>query len=149
MEKHFRVWNTCPPVRVLWKNLEKNTWQGLDPLLTTGQGYACVIPEHERHQNGCLSDASNQSQPLMGPMKRLQLDKLNLSRFNFGLMLLGLLSTIWLKRLITHETNHHRKEKFLNTLFIKNKKGGDVGNPQDPQSLLERSGVTVTFMQQP
>jgi hypothetical protein len=111
MEKHFRVWNTCPPVRVLWKNLEKNTWQGLDPLLTTGQGYACVIPEHERHQNGCLSDASNQSQPLMGPMKRLQLDKLNPSHwFNFGLkgligigelMLLGLLSIIWLKRLIT------------------------------------------------
>jgi hypothetical protein len=63
-------------------------------------------------QDGCLSDASNQSQPLMGPMKRLQLDKLNLSHwFNFGLkglidigglMLLGLLSIIWLiKRLIT------------------------------------------------
>jgi hypothetical protein len=57
-------------------------------------------------QEGCLSDASNQSQPLKGPMKRLQLDKHNLSHwFNFGLkgltgisglMLLGLLSIIWL-----------------------------------------------------
>jgi transposase InsO family protein len=44
MEKHFDAWNTCPPVRVLWKNLETNTWQGPDPLLTTGQGYACVFP---------------------------------------------------------------------------------------------------------
>jgi hypothetical protein len=40
-----------------------------------------------------------------------------------GLMLLGLLSIIWLKRLITQETNHCKKEKFLNTFFIKNKKG--------------------------
>jgi hypothetical protein len=96
-------------------------------------------------QDGCLSDASNQSQPLMGPMKRLWLNKLNPSQwFNFGLkglisiggfMLLGLLSIIWLKRLITQETNCHTKEKFLNTFFIKNKKRGDVGNPQDPQSL--------------
>jgi hypothetical protein len=49
-----------------------------------------------------------------------------------GLMLLGLLSIIWLKRLITLESNHHKKEKFLNTVFIKNKKGGDVGNSLDP-----------------
>jgi hypothetical protein len=107
-------------------------------------------------QDGCLSNASNQSQPLMGPMKRLRLDKLNSSHwFNFGLigigglMLLGLLSIIWLKRLITQETNCHKKEKFLNAFFIKNKKEGDVGNPQDPQSLLERSRVTVAFVQQP
>jgi hypothetical protein len=66
-------------------------------------------------------------------MKRLQLNKLNPSHwFNFGLkgligigelMLLGLLSIIWLKRLITRETNHHNKEKFLNAFFIKNLKG--------------------------
>jgi hypothetical protein len=36
MEKHFCAWNKCPSVRVLWKNLETNTWQGPDPLLTTG-----------------------------------------------------------------------------------------------------------------
>jgi transposase InsO family protein len=48
MEKHFHAWNTCPPVHVLWKNLETNTWQGPDPLLTTGRGYACVFPEHEQ-----------------------------------------------------------------------------------------------------
>jgi hypothetical protein len=57
--------------------------------------------------DGYLFDASNQSQPLTGPMKRLQLDKFNSSYwFNFGLkglidigglMLLGLLSIIWLK----------------------------------------------------
>jgi hypothetical protein len=86
------------------------------------------------------------------------LDKLNPNHwFNFGLkeligiggfMLLSLLSITWLKRLITRETNCHKKEKFLNALFIKNKKGGDVGNPQDPQSL-ERSGVTGAFVQQP
>jgi hypothetical protein len=64
-------------------------------------------------------------------------------------MLLGLLSIIWLKKLITGETNRRKKEKFLNAFFIKNKKGGDVGNPQDPQSLLERRGVTVSFVQQP
>jgi hypothetical protein len=64
-------------------------------------------------------------------------------------MLLGLLSIIWLKKLITRETNHCKKEKFLNAFFIKNKKGGDVGNPQDPQSLLEKSRVTVAFVQQP
>jgi hypothetical protein len=48
MEKHFCAWNTCPPVCVLWKNLETNTWQGPGSLLTTGWGYACVFPEHER-----------------------------------------------------------------------------------------------------
>jgi hypothetical protein len=48
MEKHFHAWNTCPPMHVLWKNLETNTWQGPDPLLTTGRGYACVFPEHEQ-----------------------------------------------------------------------------------------------------
>jgi hypothetical protein len=48
MEKHFHAWNTCPPVRVLWKNLETNTWQGPNPSLTTGRRYACVFPEHER-----------------------------------------------------------------------------------------------------
>jgi hypothetical protein len=47
MEKHFCAWNTCPPLCVLWKNLETNIWQGPDPLLTTGQVYACVFPEHE------------------------------------------------------------------------------------------------------
>jgi hypothetical protein len=59
-------------------------------------------------QDGCLSNVSNQSQPLMGPMKRLQLNKLNLSRwFNFvqkgligivGLIFGGLLSIICLKK---------------------------------------------------
>jgi hypothetical protein len=39
--------------------------------------------------------------------------------------------------------NCHKKEKFLKVFFIKNKKGGDVGNPQDLQSLLEKSGVSV------
>jgi hypothetical protein len=73
-------------------------------------------------QDGCPSDASNQSQPLMGPMKRLWLDKLNPSHwFNFGLtglidigglMLLGLLSIIWLKRLIIRETKHPKKKNF-------------------------------------
>jgi hypothetical protein len=86
------------------------------------------------------------------------LDKLNPSHwFNFGLkgligigglMLLGLLNIIWLNRLITRETNCHKKEKFLNGFFIKNKNGGDVENPQDPQSLLENSRVTVAFVQQ-
>jgi hypothetical protein len=47
MEKHFHAWNTCLPMRVLQKNLETNICQGPDPLLTTGQGYACVFPEHE------------------------------------------------------------------------------------------------------
>jgi hypothetical protein len=96
---------------------------------------------------------------LRDPWRRLQLDKLNSSHwFNFGLkrlkgigglMLLGLLNIIWLKRLITLETNCHKKEKFLYTFFIKNKNGGDVWNPQDSQSLLERSRVTVAFVQQP
>jgi hypothetical protein len=53
------------------------------------------------------------------------------------------------KKLIIWETNHCKKEKFLNAFFIKNKKGGDVGNTQDPQSLLEKSGVIVAFVQQP
>jgi hypothetical protein len=35
-------------VHVLWRNLETNIWQGPDALLTTGWGYACVFPEHER-----------------------------------------------------------------------------------------------------
>jgi hypothetical protein len=35
MEKHFYAWDTCPPVCVLWKNLETNTWQEPDTLLTT------------------------------------------------------------------------------------------------------------------
>jgi hypothetical protein len=48
MEKHVCACNTCPPVCVLWKNLETNIWQRHDPLLTTGQGYACVFPEHEQ-----------------------------------------------------------------------------------------------------
>jgi hypothetical protein len=48
MEKHFHAWDICSPVHVLWKNLETNTWQGPDPLLTTGRGYACVFPEHEQ-----------------------------------------------------------------------------------------------------
>jgi hypothetical protein len=83
------------------------------------------------------------------PWRRLQLDKLNPSHwFNFGLkgligigglMLLGLLSVIWLKRLITWETNCCKTEKFLNTFFIKNKKGEDMGNFEDSQSLLKRS----------
>jgi hypothetical protein len=64
-------------------------------------------------------------------------------------MLLGQLSIILLKRLITLETNHCKKGKFLNRFFIKNKKGGDVGNPQNPQSLLEKSEVNVAFVQQP
>jgi hypothetical protein len=98
-------------------------------------------------QDDCLSDESNQSQPLMGPMKRFWPDKLNPSHcFNFGLkglidisilMFLGLLSIIWLKRLITQEAYCYKKEKFLNTFFIKYKKEGDVGNSQDPQSLLK------------
>jgi hypothetical protein len=56
------------------------------------------------YQDGCFSDASNQSQALTGPMKRLWLDKLNPSHwFNFGLKvligiggltLLGILSII-------------------------------------------------------
>jgi hypothetical protein len=50
---------------------------------------------------------------------------------------------------ITQDTNCHKKEKFLNIFFIKNKKGGEVGNPQDPQSFLERSRVTAAFVQQP
>jgi hypothetical protein len=55
-----------------------------------------------------------------------------------GLMLLGLLSIIWLKRLIMWENNHHKKEKSLNAFFIKKKKRqGDMDNSQDPQSLLE------------
>jgi hypothetical protein len=87
------------------------------------------------------------------------LDKLNPSHwFNFGLkgligisglMLLGLFSIIWLKRLITRETNHHKKEKFLQAFFIKNKKGGNIGKSQDPQSLLEKSRVIVAFVQHP
>jgi transposase InsO family protein len=48
MEKHFCAWNTCPPVPVLWKNLETNTWQGTDPLLTTSRGYDFVFQEHEQ-----------------------------------------------------------------------------------------------------
>jgi hypothetical protein len=48
MEKHFHAWNTCPPVCVLRKNLETNTWQGPDPLVTRGREYACVFPEHEQ-----------------------------------------------------------------------------------------------------
>jgi hypothetical protein len=32
---------------VLWKNLQINTWQGPDTLLTTCWRYACVFPEHE------------------------------------------------------------------------------------------------------
>jgi hypothetical protein len=48
MEKHFHTWNTCPPVPVLWKNLETNTRQRPDPFLTTGQGYTCDFPEHEQ-----------------------------------------------------------------------------------------------------
>jgi hypothetical protein len=48
MKKHFCAWNTYPPMCVLWKNLETNTWQGPDPLLTTGRGYACVFLEHEQ-----------------------------------------------------------------------------------------------------
>jgi hypothetical protein len=81
----------------------------------------------------------------MGPMKRLK----GLIGIG-GLMLLGLLSIIWLKRLITQETNHHKKRKISQYFFHKKmKKGGDVGNPQDPQSLLERSRVTVAFVQQP
>jgi hypothetical protein len=95
-------------------------------------------------------------------MKSIWLDKLNPSHwFNFGLkgligigglMLLDLLGIIWLKRLNTQETKYHKKEKFLNAFFIKNKKGRDVGSPQDPQSLLEKSGVTVIspfFMSSP
>jgi hypothetical protein len=45
-----------------------------------------------------------------------------------------------------------KKETFLNVFVIqnkRNKKGGDVGNPQEPQSLLEKSRVTVDFVQQP
>jgi hypothetical protein len=38
-----------------------------------------------------------------------------------------------------------KKEKFLNTFFINNKKGENVGNSQDPQSLLEKSRATVAF----
>jgi hypothetical protein len=71
MEKHFCAWNTCPPVHVLWKNLETNMWQGPDPLLTTGRGMLVSFQNMNDDQDGCLSDASNQSQPLMGPMKRL------------------------------------------------------------------------------
>jgi hypothetical protein len=56
-------------------------------------------------------------------------------------MLLGLLSVIWLKLL--------QNRKISKCFFIKSQKGGDVGNPQDPQRLLEKSRVTVAFVQQP
>jgi hypothetical protein len=123
MEKHFHAWNTCSRVCVVWKNLETNTWQGPDPLVTTGQGMLVSFQNMKPNQDGCLSDASNQSQLLTGLMKKLWLDKFNPSHwFNFGrkeLMLLGLLSIIWLKRLITQETNHHKKQKNISKLFHK------------------------------
>jgi hypothetical protein len=86
------------------------------PLIETTLQHSFInmsFQNMNNNQDGC------QSELLMGPMKRLQLDKLNLSNwFIFGLkgligirglMLLGLLSITWLKRLISQETNCYKK----------------------------------------
>ena len=45
MEQHCgqRIPGTSP--LVYWKIPEENVWQGPDPFITWGQGYACVFPE--------------------------------------------------------------------------------------------------------
>jgi hypothetical protein len=101
------------PVHVLWKNLETNAWQGPDPLITTGRGYACDFPEHEWQPRWlplrCIKPVTATDRT----HEKILAGKLNPSHwFNFGLkglidigglMILGLLSIIWLKK-----TNHLR-----------------------------------------
>jgi hypothetical protein len=96
--------------------------------------------------DGCLSKASNQSQLLLGLMSRLWLDKVHRSHwFNFGLKGLIGIGGLMLKRLITQETACHKKEKFLNTFFIKNIKRGRCEKLSGPPKPLGKERSHCSF----